>query len=391
MGAGTIHIETPFRPVDPFYSDRESHGARLDTFVGEELLMLLRWKDVRAAARDPRTFESAYRGRVPIPEEHEIRPFKQIPIETSPPEHARWKDIVLPYSRRPTDPDAKSEFETVLSENLGRILRTKDVDLVSEFALPVQSAALAVLLDCDRSVAEEWQSWGMHALRTNGKTDHAKAARFLEFIDRMLKRGEADPAMGLFSTLHTARYENRPLTSDEKRGICHLALAGGRDTVIHALAGTMAHFAEEPKDLARLRNDPSLIPLATEELFRFLSPLPQIGRVCPSGYTHGPYSVAPGRRAALCWAAANRDPSVFEKPDELLLDRKPNPHVAFGAGVHTCLGAPMARLLVRTLPQNLVERVDRIDIVNAVPRSGPYGTPYLFERLQADVIERVTP
>lgn len=391
MPLGDPHTETPIRPPDPFAAVREATGATVGTFHGEDLVMLLRWRDVRAAAADPARFDSGVRGRVPIPPEDRIRPFRQLPIEANPPEHGLWKEIVLPFFRRPTDPSARPEFEAVLRDRLAPCLHGRPVELVRDLALPIQSAALAVLLDTDRRLAAEWQGWGLHALRTDGATDPVKAARFLDFIDRQLDRGAGDPGMGLFAALHEARFEGRPLTRDEMRGLCHLALAGGRDTVINAITGTLAHLAQVPGDLDRLRAEPGLIPTATEELFRVLSPLAQIGRVCPGGHAQGPHAVAPGGRVALNWAAANRDPAVFEAPEELRIDRRPNPHVAFGAGAHACLGAPMARLLLRTLLAELAANVERIEIVEARPRSGPFGTPYLYDALQARLIARETP
>lgn len=375
-------VKRPLLP-DPFAKARAEAGAMMGTFHGEELLMLLGWKDVRQAARDHERFDSGLRGRVPIPPENDIRPFRQLPIETNPPEHGKWREIVLPFFRRPTDKAVIPDFEQALTSRLDAIIDRGPVELVRDFALPVQSAALAVLLNVDMRLADEWQGWGLHALRTNGKTDPAKAARFLDFIDRVLDEGENDPKLGLFSALHTAEFEGRRLTRDEMRGICHLALAGGRDTVINSIVGALSYLAEEPEDLDRLRMEPALVPVAAEELFRVLSPLPMIARVCPAGYRHGPLEVEPDHRAALCWAAANRDPTVFDAPNEIRLDRAPNPHVAFGAGTHTCLGAPMARLLVRTLLRELSQKVQRIEIVAKEPRMSPFGTPHLYETLHA--------
>lgn len=363
---------------DPFAAARAETGARMGTFHGEDLLMLLRWKDVRNAARDHRTFDSSVRGRVPVPPEDKIRTFRQLPIESNPPEHGKWRDIVLPYFRRPMDKAIIPEFEAALTSRLDEIIATDSVELVRDFALPVQSAALAVLLDVDERLADEWQGWGLHALRTHGKTDPVKAARFLDFIDRVLQEAEADPGLGLFSALHTAEFDGRRLTRDEMRGICHLALAGGRDTIINSLVGAVSYLAETPDDLERLRTEPNLVPAAAEELFRFLSPLPMIARVCPSGYRHEPFVVEPDHRAAFCWAAANRDPHVFDIPNEIRIDRAPNPHVAFGAGTHTCLGAPMARLLMRTLLRELPKKVRRIDVVSSELRTSPFGTPHLY-------------
>ncbi len=381
--SGTANI-----PADPFQRDRAKTGARMEEMHGEELLMLLRWRDVRAAARDVVRFDSGQLGRVPTPPETDIRSFRQLPIETNAPEHTAWKALVQPYFRRPKAPGPKAEIETLVSDAVEHAVDRDAVEVVSELALPVQSAALAVLLDTPRALAKEWTAWGLHAFRTDGQTDPAKAERYLAFIDRMLDQGALSPEQGLFSYLHDAEFQGRPLTQDEKRGICHLAMAGGRDTVINAITGTLAHLAAHPEDLSRLRDEPRLISTATEEFFRYLSPLPQIARVCPRGLAHGALSIEPDARASLCWASANRDASVFEAPDELRIDRTPNPHVAFGAGDHTCLGAPHARLILRSLLDALIRRVDAFEVISATPKTTQFGTPYLFHDLTLRFVPR---
>jgi cytochrome P450 len=122
-------------------------------------------------------------------------------------------------------------------------------------------------------------------------------------------------------------------------------------------------LAGSPSDLEFLRGDPKRITLASEEFFRVFMPLNHIGRVCPvRTEVHG-VVVPPGGRVALGWAAANRDESVFADADQIRLDRKPNPHLSFGFGEHLCLGAPHARLLMRTLLRKCVEMVRSMEIV----------------------------
>ncbi|MEY3959168.1 MAG: Biotin biosynthesis cytochrome, partial [Verrucomicrobiota bacterium] len=117
-----------------------------------------------------------------------------------------------------------------------------------------------------------------------------------------------------------------------------------------------------------LRQDPKRITLACEEFFRVFMPLTLIGRVCPvKTDVHG-HEVPPGGRVGLGWASANFDASVFPDPYAVKLDRKPNPHVSFGFGEHLCLGAPHARLLLRTLLQKCVEKIGRMEVVSAEPR-----------------------
>jgi len=145
----------------------------------------------------------------------------------------------------------------------------------------------------------------------------------------------------------------------------NLTFAGGRDTIIHSISCIIGYFGQHPEALEYLRQDPRRIVHAGEEFFRVFMPLTHIGRVCPvDTEVHG-VTVKAGDRVSLGWASANFDETVFEAPEEVRLDRKPNPHISFGFGAHLCLGAPHARLIVRSLLQALVERVATVTVLEA--------------------------
>ena len=116
-----------------------------------------------------------------------------------------------------------------------------------------------------------------------------------------------------------------------------------------------------------LRDRPDLTNLASEEFFRVLSPITHIGRVLPKPTEVGGRTYDANERVSLCWASANRDAAVFPEPAVMKVDRKPNPHIAFGRGNHLCPGALHARLVTRTLIDKLVSRLDRIEIVSEKP------------------------
>ena len=162
--------------------------------------------------------------------------------------------------------------------------------------------------------------------------------------------------------------QTKPLTRKEKLGFGNLAFAGARDTVINSVTGLLGHFADHPDDLDRLRADPRLRPVAAEELFRYQSPITHIGRVCPHGADLHGHTVPPDGRVSLNFAAANRDPEVFENADTLDITRAPNPHVAFGSGPHTCLGAARTRALIRGLLEALCDTAASLEILKATPQ-----------------------
>ncbi|MEO0477594.1 MAG: cytochrome P450, partial [Planctomycetota bacterium] len=167
--------------------------------------------------------------------------------------------------------------------------------------------------------------------------------------------------------LTRAQFRGEPLTREQMLGFANLAFAGGRDTIINCITEILAYFGEYPDELERLRGNPGLVLTASEEFVRVISPLTLIGRVCPETTDVHGVEVRADERIALCWASANYDAEVFESPGEFRLDRKPNPHIAYGTGPHNCLGVHHARLLIRTLLKQLAEQIERIDLVEAVP------------------------
>ncbi len=359
---------TPMNPPsDPFAEARENTG-RLDCdFQGEKVPMILRHEDVRRAAKDWKTFSSDAPFRVPIPSEEDVRSMRQLPIETNPPEHTEYRDIVEPFFRRPKDAEVAAQVEALVERMLDEAISRPSVEVVREFALPLQSRALTYLLNMPESEAEVWIGWGTHVFR-DGDSGSRKGAALETYLNAQLDRAEKSSGEDFFSALTRATYQGRPLTRAEMLGYANLTFAGGRDTIIHTVSSVIAYLAGHPEALDYLRADPSRVIHASEEFFRMISPLTHIGRVCPvKTEVHGA-TVEPKGRVSLCWASANRDPEAFEAPEEMRLDRKPNPHLAFGIGTHVCLGAPHARLITRALLLALARKVGEITVVKAVER-----------------------
>lgn len=352
---------------DPFRAARDDSGTLRCPFQGEEITMLLRHEDVRRAAKDWQTFSSDAPFRVPIPSEEAVRTMRQLPIETNPPEHTEYRAIVEPIFRRAKDPAVMARVETMIDGLLTAAIASGRVEVVHDFALPLQSRALTYLLNVPESEAEIWIGWGIHVFRTTGGFKQGNVLE--DYLHRRLDEAAAAPGDDFFGVLATATYQNRRLTRAEMMGFANLAFAGGRDTIIHTVACTLAYLADHPALLADLREHPDRVIHAAEEFFRVFMPLTHIGRVCPEDTTVRDVTIPAGQRISLCWASANFDERAFETPQEIRPDRKPNPHLSFGFGPHLCLGAPHARLLLRTLLLRCAARLDRLTVRDATPRT----------------------
>lgn len=349
---------------DPFRDARESSGVLVCPFQGEDVPMILGHEAVRAAARDWKSFSSDAPFRVPIPSEEDVRSIRQLPVEIDPPDHTDYRKIVEPFFQRAKDPAMIARVDSLMREMVGEALARESIEVVREFALPIQSRALTYLLNVPESEAATWISWGTHVFRDGGDGQRKGAALEAYLHDR-LDAAAAQPGDDFFSALATASFRGRPLSRDERLGFANLTFAGGRDTVIHTISSVLAHLAAHPDDFEFLRHDPARVVHASEEFFRVISPLTHIGRVCPVETSVHGVTVPPDGRVSLCWASANQDASAFPAPSEIRLDRKPNPHLAFGFGTHLCLGAAHARLLLRSLLFACLQQVGRLSIINA--------------------------
>ncbi|MEM7143879.1 MAG: cytochrome P450 [Verrucomicrobiota bacterium] len=351
---------------DPFEKARKEGPVLKCPFQGEDIPMILRSKDVRAAAKDWHTYSSDAPFRVPIPSEEEFRRMRQLPIEVNPPEHTAYRKIVEPFFKRAKDPEMIAKVETLFDDLISKALSQDSIEAVYDFSLPAQSRALTYLLDVPESEADTYIGWGMHVF--GDKNPEHRAGDALEnYLSEQFDRANANPGDDFFSALTKATYDDRPLTREEMMGFANLTFAGGRDTVIHSISGVLHHFATTPGALAFVREDPKRIDLASEEYFRYLSPITHLGRVVPTETDVHGHTVPADGRVSLCWASANHDEEIFDDPHEIKLDRKPNPHIAFGAGTHICLGAPHARLILRTLIRKLVDQIDQITFIDAEP------------------------
>ncbi len=352
---------------DPFEEARRARGLLSCEFQGESIPMILRHGDVQHAAKDWETFSSDAPFRVPIPSEEHLRTMRQLPIETDPPDHGEWRSIVEPFFKRYRDEEVAAGVESLVTSQLDAAIGRETIEVVGEFALPIQCHALTLLLNVPASEADTWIGWGIHVFDKHGGTPGKMDRTLEDYLEAQFDRAAREPGDDFYSALTRARYRGRTLTREEMMGFANLTFAGGRDTVIHTISSIIAHFAGRVEDLEFLREDPRRIAVATEEFFRVVTPLTHIGRVCPvDSEVHGAAVPANGR-VSLCWASANRDEAVFDAPHEVRLDRKPNPHIAFGAGPHFCLGAGHARLIVKALLMGLSERIGKITLREAVP------------------------
>ncbi|MEM7379821.1 MAG: cytochrome P450, partial [Bacteroidota bacterium] len=328
--------------------------------------MVLRHKDVRKSAHNWKTFQSAAKpGRIVVPSEVNIRETRQIPFELDPPKHGLYRAVVEAWFKRPLDLEYEKALTKQISELVDQALQKETLEVVEEFALPLQSRALTLLLNIPYEESETWISWGTHVFRSEDTAlDGDKANILYDYIDKQIDLAIEQPGEDLYSVLLASEVEGRKLTREEVKGVMVLTFAGGRDTVINAVTNSIAYFGAHPESLKRIKKEPEIIGKAVEELIRYFAPLTQMGRVVTEDTLVCEHAAKADTRISLCWASANRDSNVFENPNEIVLDRKMNPHVSFGFSHHKCLGATHARQIMKILLRTLAEKTAGIEILD---------------------------
>ena len=374
---------------DPFREARAKCPILAAEHQGETIPMILRHKDVRKAAKDWKTYSSDAPLRVPIPSEEDVRTVRQYPLEVDRPEHTAYRKLVEPLFLRPKEPEVLAKIHALIDRLLDAALQADEIDIVKDFSIPLQSHALTYLLNVDEKEAELWISWGIHVFKDG---DGKSKGPFMEkYCQEMFEAAEKSPGEDFFSILNQADFEGRKLTMEEKLGYANIAFAGGRDTIIHTATRIIKYFAENPKAMECIREHPEMITTAAEEFFRLYIPLTHIGRVCPvQTDVHG-HSVEAGGRVSLAWSSANRDPEVFAEPNDTKLDRKPNPHIAFGFGIHNCLGQHHARAIMRGIIEKISAKVSAIEItdqIELIENEKDYSRKVGYEVLRAKFTAR---
>lgn len=353
--------------ADPYHAFRGRGHARIDFGLGE-FPLFVGYDDVRAAARDWQTFTSDTPFEVPIPPEHGLRPVRQLPIETDPPDHTDYRAVTARFFTR----SAADRHAPVIADVVDGIIETAlargALDVTDELALPVVNHGLAALLGRPADEAKIWLRWGVHVFHSGSGDERAGGRSANEelndYLEQVVDDARKAPGTDFFGALAGATYRGRPLTRDEMLGFGNLVFAGGRDTVVKAIAAICWYVASHPDEWARLRRDRSLVRTAIEEILRLASPLPFIGRHATAPCHHAGADIDAGDLVALGFAAANRDPAVFEAADKCRLDRHPNRHIAFGHGPHTCSGAHLARMELRVTLERLLERTSSIELAS---------------------------
>jgi cytochrome P450 len=246
------------------------------------------------------------------------------------------------------------------------------MDLIKAIAEPLPVAVIAEMLgvpESDRHLLRPWSAEICLMYELNPSDDFARRAvnaseEFTAYLRALSRQRRADPKEDLISALAQVVDEGERLTEGELIGTCVLLLNAGHEATVNVTGNGWWALFRNPDQLALLRGDHSMIPRAVEELMRYDTPLQMFERwVLEEFDLHG-QTIPRGAELGLLFGSANHDPTEFEHPDQLDITRSPNPHLSFGAGIHFCLGAPLARVELETSFGTLLRRLPGLELVD---------------------------
>jgi cytochrome P450 len=358
----------PFEPQplgDGYFQDPLSVFARMRegspvtsviTPEGQRAWLITRYEDVRRALADPRLSKDWRKLRAPgfVPDPS-VGFLMAHMLNADPPDHTRLRRLVQKAFTPGRVAGLRPRIEAITASLLDAMEAAREadpagdgaIDLITEFAFPLPMTVICELLGIPDGDREEFKTWSQVILSSTATFDEYRAAggAMYAYFTRLLADKRAAPADDLLSALITARDSGDSLDEPELLAMIFLLLVAGHETTVNLIAtGTLA-LLTHPSEFARLRSDPSLLPGAVEELLRYANPLNHAtDRYAPEPLDVGGVLIPAGEPVLVVTSSANRDPARFPDPDRLDLGRDASGHVAFGHGIHYCVGAPLARL-----------------------------------------------
>ncbi len=387
----TAEAQILFNPFDPsFRSDPYGVYNRLreDDPVHRSPLgfyVLTRYEDCANILRDPRSSNDFTNSTAAVEEAakqglnlEEItsegtRPF----LFMDPPDHTRLRGLVNKAFTPRVVEELRPRAQQIVDALLDAAVSRGEIDVIADLAYPLPVTIISEMLGVPAEDHEVFQGWSREMARSLDpdfvlppdvlERRQRASEEFAEYFRALIARRRGDLRDDLVSALIAVEDGGETLSEDELLSTCILLLIAGHETTVNLIGNGMLALLRHPEQMALLRDDPSLIKTAVEELLRFDPPVQLTGRTAKEDIPLSEGVLPAGQQAILLLGAANRDPRQFADPDRLNIARAENRHLAFGMGIHFCLGAPLARIEGQIALGEMARRLGSPELVVAAP------------------------
>jgi cholest-4-en-3-one 26-monooxygenase len=336
--------------------------------------------DVQQVAAQPLRFSSARGITLRRPNQPDFH--SDVLVVLDPPRHGPLRRVASPRFTPKAMRARREDIERIALELVEEAVAggaEGEFDFVDRIAAPFPLAVIAWTLGVRREDVGLLHRWTNEVIGKNdpeyrregesaGQTIKRARGELHSYFGEMIEERRRDPQDDLVTELMQAEIDGSPLTGAELVSYCELLVEAGNETTRNAVSGGLLALMEHPEEWAKLRADPELVPDAAEEILRWVSPISHFTRTATEDTEVRGVTIRAGEQVAIFFASANRDEEVFDDPFAFLVDRRPNPHLAFGFGEHFCMGAHLARVELDVIFRLLVDRFEGFEVAGPVVR-----------------------
>jgi cytochrome P450 len=376
-----------FNPMDPeFVADPYPmyHRLRAEDPVHRSPLgfwVLTRYADVMAMLRDPRlikepiaAFVAARFGMAAPPPGLGLSM-----LDRDPPDHTRLRGLVSKAFTPRALEGLRSHIQKIVDDLLADAAGKGEMDLIEEFAYPLPVRVICEMLGVPVKDHERFKQWGLDIARgldaimlppdsEVGQRSVSGRRALAGYFRELIAGRRAAPRDDMLTALIAAEEAGDKLNEEELLATCILLLVAGHETTVNLIGNGTLALLRHPDELRKLRENPGLIGTAVEELLRFDGPVQRTARIPSEDITIGGQTIGKGEMVMPFLGAADRDPAQFPDPDRLDITRADNRHIAFGMGIHFCLGAPLARMEGQIAINTLLARLPKLALATDRPQ-----------------------
>ena len=294
-------------------------------------------------------------------------------LDSEPPKHSRLRSLVMkafnPKKIESLRPDVERLTALLLDGAMQKLKDQGSFDLIADFAEPLPVKVIASMLgfpDSDEHLLRPWSQAIVKMYEVSPTEQHKEEAKqaseeFAEYVLGLMQERKRNPGTDLITDLAMVEEDGEKLNAHELIATCVLLLNAGHEASVNGFGNGMVATLKDPVQDALLKSNPdALAATAVDEFLRFDAPLHLFERTATEDTEIGGVKIAQGQKIAALLGSAGRDADVFDRPDELDLTRDPNPHIGFGAGIHFCIGAPLARMEMTTSLPALIKRFPKL-------------------------------
>ena len=358
-----MQTRTEDQALNPFPWYRSMREARPVYYNPQHRFwQVFRYDDVQRVLSDYTSFSSAFggggQGRDPL---------SSSLISMDPPRHRQLRNLVTQAFTPRSVAQLSERITAIINELLDQVAARGHMDIVDDLSYPLPVIVIAEMLGIPQEDRERFKVWSDAVVGATYPERGNPQAEMSEYFLDMIQQRSREPQNDLISALLDAQIDGQHLNQRELLGFCILLLVAGNETTTNLIGNALLCFDEHPEVMEELRAEPALVPGAIEEVLRYRSPVQYMYRRAIADITIGDHEMRAGQMVLAWIGSANRDEAQFPNPDYFDIRRTPNRHIAFGHGIHFCLGAPLARLEAKIALTMLLERFHEIKRVPGVP------------------------